>query len=206
MNIKLITCDWEGCISEPGGGIVPWPTDNIARLSRLINLLRSDARYPPFVLCSGRQIPYGEAALQAINAFWDYMPSILENGSALYFPKTKKVLWNPLITDSTQKAIIEIHRQLSVDIKQMDLTKEIGKEYCISLNPPVTMDIEFLYQSMIEQLKDYSELIEVTHSKSAVDITPKGVNKGSGVRFLSDVTGIELDDMDLNQAGKFVQD
>jgi hydroxymethylpyrimidine pyrophosphatase-like HAD family hydrolase len=195
MNIKLIICDWEGCISEPGGGIVPWPTENIAELSRVVNLMRSEEKYPPLVLCSGRQFPYGEAALQAINAFWDGMPSILENGVGLYYPKTKSILWNPAITGSTSEAMTEIRVKVSREMERLDLNKEVGKEYCISLNPPADMAIEWLYDYMANEFKDYQDLVEITHSRSAVDITPKGVDKGSGVRFLSEVTGIALEDV-----------
>jgi len=195
MSVRLIVCDWEGCISEPGGGEVPWPTRDIAKLSELINLMRSDERYPPFALCSGRQFPYGEAALQAINAFWDGIPSVLENGVGLYYPRTKAIRWNPAITTSTKIAMAEISSKVAAEIEHLGLNEEAGKEYCISLNPPGNMTIEWLYEHIAEQLKDYGDFIEITHSKSAVDITPKGVNKGSGVQFLSETTGVPLEDM-----------
>ena len=196
MDVRLIVCDWEGCVSEPGGGIVPWPTGDIAELSRLINLMRSEEKYPPFVLCTGRQIPYGEAALQAVNAFWDEMPSILENGAGLYYPKTRKVLWNPAISrlSKTGDAMAEMRAKVTEQMERLNLNKEPGKEHCISLNPPADMTIERLYQHITEEFRDYQEVIEITHSRSAVDITPRGVNKGSGVKFLSEVTGIALED------------
>ena len=195
MCVKLLVCDWEGCISEPGGGIIPWNTHSIAKLSGLINQMRKDKQYPPFVLCTGRQFPYGEAALQAINAFWDNMPSIFENGAGLYYPVTKEYLWNPAITDECDKVMAEVRLKVSALIKRLGGVRELGKEYCISLNPPKDMLVEELYHQISKQLNEFRNVIEITHSKSAVDITPKGVNKGSGTRFLSEITGIALKDM-----------
>lgn len=195
MNVKLIICDWEGCVSEPGGGRVTWNTPAIAKLSGLINKMRKVKEYPPFVLCTGRQFPYGEAALQATNAFWDDIPSILENGAGLYYPTTKEYIWNPAITDETDKMMVEVRRKAYEFIKTIGGVRELGKEYCISLNPPKDMSVEELYHQILKQLDEFGNVIEITHSNSAVDITPKGVNKGSGVRFLSKVTGIPLKDM-----------
>ncbi|MCX6113180.1 MAG: HAD family hydrolase [Proteobacteria bacterium] len=193
MSIQLILCDWEGCVTEPGGGRIPWPIHNIAKLNDVISIMRSISDCPPFALCTGRQFPYGEAALQAIGAMWDDIPSILENGSGLYYPTTKKILWHPGITSSVGKAMIEIRSHVIKMIENMKGEIERGKEYCISVNPPTGKNIEWLYEYMKEQLKSYDDVIEITHSLSAVDITLRGVNKGSATQFLSEVTGISLE-------------
>ena len=195
QKVELIICDWEGCVSEPGGGRVPWNTNAIAKLSDLINQMRKIKGCPSFVLCTGRQFPYGEAALQAVNAFWDDKPSILENGAGLYYPTTKEYLWNPAITDETDKVMVDVRRKAFEAIKTFGGVRELGKEYCISLNPAEDMPVEELYHQILKELDEFGDIIEITHSKSAVDITPKGVNKGSGVQFLSKVTGIALKDM-----------
>jgi hydroxymethylpyrimidine pyrophosphatase-like HAD family hydrolase len=57
------------------------------------------------------------------------------------------------------------------------------------------MTIEEFFVAVKQSLLNYSNLIVITHSKSAVDITPKGIDKASGVRFLSERTGIPLDEM-----------
>ena len=192
MSIQLIVCDWEGCISEPGGGAFPWPIHKIAELSEVIAAMQLDPKCPPFALCTGRQFPYGEAAIQAIGAMWDNIPSILENGTGLYYPTTKKTVWHPAITSHIAEDMTEVRNYARKMIKDINGDIELGKEYCISLNPPVGKNTKWLYEQVISQLKPYDGIIEVTYSHSAVDITPKGVNKGSAVQFLSEVTGIPL--------------
>jgi HAD superfamily hydrolase (TIGR01484 family) len=195
MEVKLIVCDWEGCVVDPGGGTVAWDTHTIATLSDLINRLRSRQEGPAFVLCTGRQFSYGEAALQATNAFWDNLPSIFENGAGFYYPRTKQYIWNPAITDETDRAMVDVRKKAYPAIQRLGGVRELGKEYTISLNPPETMTVDALYHEMLGVLNEFREVIEITYSKSAVDITPKGVNKGSAVRYLSELTGIPLANM-----------
>jgi HAD superfamily hydrolase (TIGR01484 family) len=190
-SIQLILCDWEGCITEPDGRI-PWPIQNLAKLNDVISKMRSTPGCPPFALCTGRQFPYGEAALQAVGAMWDNVPSIMENGSGLYYPKTKKVLLHPAITQNVTEAMREIYVSVVKVVEAIGGGIERGKEYCISVNPPVEKTIEWFYEHMKQQLTSYSDVIEITHSRSAVDITPYGVNKGTAVQFLSEVTKIPL--------------
>lgn len=196
--IQLFVCDWEGCVSEPGGGIVPWKTNAISVLADLVNRMRQDNAAPAVVLCSGRQFPYGEAAIQAINAYWENRPSVLENGVGLYFPNTKKVLWNPAITSETTRAMTQVRAEVGRIADELGAERELGKEYCISLNPPAGMTTEAMSVEIAERLDRFvaEGIIEPpTHSKSAVDITPRGVNKGSGVQFLAEVTQVPLADM-----------
>ena len=76
---------------------------------------------------------------------------------------------------------VEVLRKL-VDKWMVDIggIREPGKEICISLNPPNQMSIEDLNKEAKRKLKRYLEFLEITHSSSAVDITPKGINKASG--------------------------
>ena len=220
-KIDVFVLDWEGCCSYPGGGRHPWPSQDLSDLSRMINTMyrawEESTNNPRVVLCTGRQIPYGEAALQQINAFFDHpLPSILENGAALYLPTTKEVILNSVITADTKVAMTGVRAKAYSLVEKFNGEREHGKEYCISLNPPKfpKVNIEYIdefmeiarseynaqgeevidlfYGVVRKELRDYVEsgIIEITHSKSAVDITPAGVNKGSGVQDFCDYTGI----------------
>ncbi len=186
MTIELIVSDWEGCVAEPQGGRVPWPSRKLADLAAIIQQIEA-----PFVLCTGRQLPYTEAAVQEIGSLVD-IPSIAENGAVLYFPKTKKVLLNPLITPEVQEKLNEVRRKAFKLIDSLGGNREYGKEFAVTLNPPPGVSIQQFYRYVYQQLSEFSEIIEINHSRAAIDITPKGVNKGSGVKFLAEVTGINL--------------
>jgi HAD superfamily hydrolase (TIGR01484 family) len=224
MMIRSFVCDWEGCGSYPGGGKHPWPTMDLADLTVMINKMYiawlEDRRNPQLVLCTGRQFPYGEAVLQSLNAFWDEsLPSILENGAGLYIPKTKKVIWNSRITPATSSAMFDVRAKSASLVERVKGEREVGKEFCISLNPPESIysmneianqeyglavfdesgkkkePIKLFYEIVMKEL-DYfvkNGIIEITHSKSAVDITPCGVNKGTGIEEFCIFTGIQMD-------------
>ena len=49
-----------------------------------------------------------------------------------------------------------------------------------------------LQEAIVEALAPYSELLEVHSSVSCVDVTPAGIDKGAGARWLSAETGIPL--------------
>lgn len=56
--------------------------------------------------------------------------------------------------------------------------------------------VEELYSQVIGSLpNDMNDLVFVTYSSSAVDITPKGVDKASGLTFLSERTSIPFVEM-----------
>jgi HAD superfamily hydrolase (TIGR01484 family) len=196
--IQLFVCDWEGCVTEPEGGGVPWRIDEIAELAKLLGVLRATLGAPPFVLCTGRQFPYGEAALQAINAIWDDLPSVMENGAGLYYPKTRTIRQNPAITAERLHAIGAVREEASRVVGKLGGQILAGKEFSVSVIPPRGLRIEEYCQAFREALGSFveSNIIEPpVHSRSAVDITPSGVNKGSGVRFLSEATNIPLSAM-----------
>jgi HAD superfamily hydrolase (TIGR01484 family) len=199
-EIKLIASDWEGTITESGGGRVPWPSDDIDKLANIMDEMRTDIEYPPFVLNTGRQAPYVEAALQAVHAFWEGYPSICENGCIFYYPTTKEFLIHPIAEDiedeipHIRKSTFEIIKRVTGVEEPIKKYGELGKEYSISVSPPEGK-VEWIYGILKEELAKFEEIIEITHSKSAVDITPKGVNKGSALDYLSKLTSIPIENM-----------
>lgn len=97
------------------------------------------------------------------------------------------------------KAQKEFIRVLETGLaKEYPHRREPGKKICISLNfetpkERYAEEIPRLYDQ-IRNMIDTS-LFTVTHSASAVDITPAGIDKASGVSFLAELTGIPLKDM-----------
>ena len=186
MAVELIISDWEGCVGESGGGRKPWPIEKMVLLRGILKELSI-----PFVLCTGRQFPYVEAAIQALDAFGE-IPSVAENGVGLYYPKTKEVRLHPAITPDIEKKMNSVRIRAYQIATSLSGARGYGKELCISLDSPATLSIEEFYGQVTQQLSEFSDAIQLSHSHTAVDITPKGVNKGAGVQFLCEVSGIEL--------------
>src|SRR5438270_13710568 len=62
--IRLLVLDVEGVITLPGGSQYPWPLEEMLAVRRAL-------ASAPFacILCTGRQVPYGEAVIQALDLF-----------------------------------------------------------------------------------------------------------------------------------------
>lgn len=192
-GIKTISLDLEGCVFESGGGRVPWPLQKILKLAQLLLRLYQETGIW-FVVNSGRQAPYIEAVLQCLGIVTDF-PSICENGSLLYRPLSKQFKINPAITPEKLAKFLKIREKLIKFTEMVGATRELGKEFSLSVDPPEGMSVEALYHRIEELNVIEKKVVEITHSQSAVDITISGVNKESGLEFFAEETGISFKEM-----------
>ena len=195
MNkIKIICSDIEGCLRK-GNRFIP---NNLIELQKIQNYQSQTFKspnLPPIVLCSGRGIGFIEGMLTNIGFppvnFW----SVAENGIFIFDLKAHKIELNPTVN----KNIIELQK-ISREVipkllEKIGGEKEPGKEICISLNPPYEMKIEKFFQMIKKRLSQFEKVVELTHSTTAVDITPKGTNKGSGLKFAAERSGIGIENI-----------
>lgn len=189
--IKLIVCDIEGCLT-PGKG-KPLNLDALAAIKQYNRESKKQAQVPPITLCTGRSLPYVEAMMQAIDG---YIPAISENGAGLYYPAEDDYRIHPLITPQTKKQMAEaknvIHEEI---INNFNAKFEWGKDFVISVNPPSDISIEEFFKIVHDNLKMHNIDLNVTHSASAVDITPKGIDKFSGLKLLLEKLQLDSEDV-----------
>jgi hydroxymethylpyrimidine pyrophosphatase-like HAD family hydrolase len=183
--IRLIYSDNEGCIL-PGKGL-PFPLDDLNRLRRMLKRLRSTgdpASDVHFSICSGRSIAYIEAMLQVLDLQNSHIPCVCEGGAVLYWPYNDT--WEPLAPPPEREALLQV-------VKGMDYRPELGKAVCLSLypNPPTRVaDLFAAYQS-----SPLFNSYHITWSPAAVDITPRGVNKFSGLKEACRRLGLTLEEV-----------
>ncbi|MBA3035104.1 MAG: HAD-IIB family hydrolase [Desulfobacterium sp.] len=178
--IKLIVCDIEGCLT-PGKG-KPLNLDALKAIRQYNRESKKQKQVPPITLCTGRSLPYVEAMMQAIEG---YIPAISENGACLYYPAEDDYQLHPLITPQTKKQMAEakniIHEEIITNFKAKF---EWGKDFVISINPPQNILINDFFKIVQDILERHSIDVNITHSASAIDITPKGIDKFTGLQFL----------------------
>jgi hypothetical protein len=193
MTIKEVVVDIEGCLTT--NKKQPIDTGTLSKIHAYCELARRGER-PPIVLCTGRPQPYAEAIIQTLDAFFPGFPSVVENGCFLYDPVDDVLIPNPAIVGK-EKDLRAVRDFLVGRLVATRLAKiEPGKELCISLNPFLGQTVEELFRLTLATLsEEMKALVFITHSSSAVDITPKGVDKASGLEFLSRRTGITFAEM-----------
>lgn len=180
----ILFTDNEGCLT-PGKG----RSYDLAALAQLRAWL---AAHPALqlVLCTGRSVPYCEALLQAAGLQAAGWPMICEGGAVLYHPAQDRLEVIAPVPDFS--AIMEA-------LPQGTCYPELGKAACLSLYPSIggmsVPELGAMVEAACLRLG-----IECARSMSAaaVDITAPGVDKGFGVRLLSQRMG-----WDIHQCGGF---
>jgi hydroxymethylpyrimidine pyrophosphatase-like HAD family hydrolase len=184
-SIRLIYSDNEGCIL-PGKGLA-FPLDDLKRLRRLLKRLRStgdSASEVYFSICTGRSIAYIEAMLQVLDLQDSHIPCVCEGGAVLYWPY--KDSWEPLAVPPEREALLQV-------VRGMDYRPELGKAVCLSLYPNHPTKVTDLFAAY--QASPLFKKYHITWSLAAVDITPFGVNKLSGLVEACTRLGITLDEV-----------
>ncbi len=186
--VRLVVVDVDGCLT-PGEG-QPWHFEALHHIAHLNREARHNPKVPAVTLCTGRQEPYVEVLMQAIDAHW---PGIYENGGGLYFPQQYRFVESPLITPQMRGALGEVkaalHRRIVATGRGYF---QPGKEVSLTLYPTDSTTVQELYHMVVEVLSLHRDYYTAQISVSCVDILPRGVDKGSGVKWLSEETGIPL--------------
>lgn len=189
--VRLAVVDVDGCLTP--GEAKGWNWRALQLIQDLNRRAQRQEAVPAVTLCTGRQEPYVEALMQAIGA---YMPGIYENGCGLYFPDRYRFFEHSLITAETREALVEakaiVHRQVVVPGLGYF---QPGKEASLTLYPLPGTSVHHLFQAVAEVFAGHGTLFAVQASVSCVDVIPAGIDKGVGVRWLSEETGIPLPQM-----------
>jgi len=192
MNtLRLVVIDVDGCLT-PGEGR-PWNFEALKYIAELNRRAQKDPTHLAVTLCTGRQEPYVEVLMQAIDA---HLPGIYENGGGLYFPREYRFVENPLITPAMRETLVEIKallRRLAVETGLGYF--QPGKEVSLTLYPVDKGSVHELYLAVAEVLETFDAGYVAQESVSCVDVVPKGIDKAAGVRWLSRETGIPLGQM-----------
>ncbi len=189
--MKLIVLDADGVLSK--GEAQPFDLSLLARLRDLNRRARQGEAIPAVTLNTGRPSAYVEAVMQAIDG---WQPALYESGSGLYFPETYLFETTPLLTASQKAKLQQVISRVDKAVVQTGRAYwQPGKTVCYTLfaHPPLTIaDFTAEVQAIAAEVSDQ---FVVTPAVLALNIHPAGIDKGTGLRWLADVTGIAPADM-----------
>jgi hypothetical protein len=188
VRLAVAVVDIDGCLTP--GEAHGWNWRALRAIRRLNQRARHGAAVPAVTLCTGRQEPYVEVLMQAIDA---YLPGIYENGCGLYFPDRYRFVEHPSIGASVREALAAARTTLYRRVVAPGLGHfQPGKEVSLTLYPLPGTSVDSLRQAAVDALSGHAALFTIQASVSCVDVTPAGIDKGTGVRWLSAETGIPL--------------
>ncbi|MEW5717570.1 MAG: HAD hydrolase family protein, partial [Chloroflexota bacterium] len=188
-NIRLVVVDIDGCLTP--GEAAPWDFSVLQFVADLNRRARADARQFAVTLCTGRQEPYVEAMMQAIDA---HAPGIYENGGGLYFPAQYRFVENPAIGAKEREKIAQVREILRREIVESGLGQfQPGKEVSVTLYPArAGVTFEQLAGIAHRALDGKINGLTIMPLVTSVDIVLNGIDKGAGVEWLSRETDIPL--------------
>ena len=189
--IRLFVLDIDGCISYPFISPV-W--DNLGKLRRLNELSRQDKSIPALSICSGRPHPYVEAVSQWLDI--DH-PVVFESGGGFYHVKSNDLQWHPVITEEVfrKNELLKDWVESEVIPHYPGMIREFSKKTDVGLVSSSEEDILSAHEKISHYVSDNFPDYEVHHTEVSVNIIVRNCNKGEGLRFLSDITGIPLSEM-----------
>lgn len=195
MQIRYILADIDDTIISTGGSAPPSVLNGLPKLSWIITQANS-GKLPRFGFCTGREASYvlGISRFMEAPDSW----SITESGLVLFNPRTQERKYHPSFTQEMREVFEEINRKRipRLVVKFPFLHRYIGKEVNIALErKDETVSLADCERVIRESLRDIMEYLEINVSSIAVDISPKGIDKGTGVVRLAEITGIPPSEM-----------
>lgn len=189
--MKLIVLDADGVLSK--GETQPFDLGLFERLAGLNRRARQGEPVPAVTLNTGRPSPYVEAVMQAIDG---WQPALYESGGGLYFPQTYQFQTTPLIGPEQRATLQAVINRLDQTVVQNGRAYwQPGKTICYSLfaRPPLTIaDLAAEVEPIVAEVSDQ---FSVTSAVLALNIHPADINKGTGLQWLAQVTGIDPAEM-----------
>lgn len=189
--VRLVVVDIDGCITA--GEASPLDFGVLAYAAEMNRASREDPLVPPVTLCTGRPEPYVELLMQAVDG---YMPAVYENGCGMYFPQSYSFREHPLITPDVRSALGSVKAKLREEVVRAGYAYfQPGKEVSLSLFPSAGVELKELYLRTEAVLDEFSSWFIPELTVGCINLIPVGVDKGTGVRWLSDEVGVALSEM-----------
>ncbi len=186
----MIVADIDGCLSKGTGH--PFDHTLLQALARANEASRTDPTVPCITICTGRPQPYVECLLQAIGG---YRPALCESGTVFFDPATHSILNHPDFGEAEEKALADLRHEVAMRLEKPNVKPEPGKITHITLiiQPPDSP--ESLRARAEEIVAEFGDMFYIEPSRICLHFLFRHMHKGTGLRWLSQDTGIPLQQM-----------
>jgi len=185
--IKLFVLDLDGCVTFPF--VTPhWPS--ITKIREYNQKAASDPAIPRLTICTGRPFPYAEAYAQWLDI---HLPLAFESGGGVYLPDRKQVLFSEAYYRHEQEVeAVRKRVQQLIDEEFSDALLEFSKRTDAGvIHADERVIIRFFDRARAITEADFPAF-EVHRTEVSVNIILKESNKGTGLAWIADLTGVPL--------------
>jgi HAD superfamily hydrolase (TIGR01484 family) len=182
-RLKLLVTDIDGCLIQ--GEKAPYDFEALAAIRELNRAAERDKTIPRMTICSGRPYPYVEAMIKLIDG---YLPGVFEHGCGLYYPRKDlrhECAYHPHAqrSDGERLALDELINRV---IRETGAGRQCGKGALVTFFPPPVQPAENFAAYIRELVNEAGLFLAVGNTITSVDVTPRGVDKATGLRWLLD--------------------
>jgi hydroxymethylpyrimidine pyrophosphatase-like HAD family hydrolase len=185
--LRTVYVDVDGCLTAGEGR--PLDLDVLAEVARMNERSLTDPLVPTVTLCTGRPEPYVELFLQAIGGFF---PAIAEHGGIACFPADYHFELHPLLASSGGEFEQVRARMLQLVVGEGVGFLQPGKETMFTLYPNPSVSLAELAAAAQSAVGSCADLFDVEVGRTGVEVRRRGVNKGAGIAWLAEITGVPL--------------
>ena len=188
--IKLFVSDIDGCICYPFKA-PDWQV--LGQIRALNEQGVTDPEIPELTLCTGRPLPYVEAAAQWLNVQY---PIIFESGGGTYDPKSNTIRWSDAYLNA-QGVVDEVRAWVAQEIidDYEGLMPEFTKRTDVGVVHPDYEVIQQVFPRIREHVMAKYTEFDVHYTEVSVNVILKESNKGNGVEALAKRLGISLEEI-----------
>lgn len=183
--IELFVTDIDGCLAEP---YEPFDLEGLATLRR-----RAETQAPALSICSGRAYPYVEAMTQALGLT---TPVLFEAGGGRFDPVAARTTWSPHLTDEMEAKLNTVQRWfLSECVPGTSVSLDHAKRTQAGVVSPDPDEITAVRARTEEFVAENVPDLRVFSTEVSVDVVPPGITKRTGLEWLTDHLGVEMDEV-----------
>lgn len=190
--IRLIVADIDGCVTR--GGRVPFDLDMLRRVAGWNIQSEREEAIPALTFCTGRPLPYVQALQQACGS---RVPAIAEFGAVIWDPRQQCHAVHPAYTQDDRRRYYEMLADAEETFSDPDLGVliEAGKLCQLTLYPRPPLRVEELDEVVADFSARWREYYVFDRTPAVINYMPRAVNKGTALLWLSELSGIGLDEM-----------
>jgi HAD superfamily hydrolase (TIGR01484 family) len=187
-HIALFVLDLDGCTTEPFKS-PDWAAFTQLREWNIAS--RTDNTIPPLTLCTGRPQPYAEAIAQLLDI---RHPLLFESGAGAYDPVNVAFHWSPLVEEHRLTHVRRVMQWMEHELTKrhpgsyMEFTKRTDAGIVHS-DPEL---IPVIKAEIVTYIEKHALELDIHHTPISIDVLMKGINKGTGLRWISEWFNVPL--------------
>ncbi|MEM1271946.1 MAG: HAD hydrolase family protein [Bacteroidota bacterium] len=185
--VSLFVLDIDGCLAT---AFEPADLKGWSKLAEWNKRSVSDPAYPALAICSGRPKPYVEALAQALSL---HQPAMFEMGAGAFFLHEGIERWHPLLTEDVLTQVASLREYLIRDIvPAVGVALDYSKRAQTGLLGPSKAAIDRAYSLVKPYTDAHHPDFDVFTTDVSIDIVYRALTKRSGMKWMSELTGISL--------------